>query len=307
MGQCRVPQIPQGEVREQDVGNMKPYMKCHFPFWLMLLLAGAVIAGEPSFDVGEEDRLTVTADTVDSLAVSGVGAPEIKRTIAATLAGKPDGTRASIILGTLTEGSSRWQVTYLKSIVLLDAQGRLDGEEKYIISQGVTVTGYRLIPWKNGVKEGTEKTFLGGRLREELPWKNGKIEGLRRSFFADGQVEIESQYDNGVANGPTRAYAADGSLVREGSLKQGKRDGTMTEYWPGARQAKRVVVYRNGLVTGMVREYYLGGKLKREVAMKDEAYHGEDRLYNEAGQLTQTRYWLKGDAVTKDVFEGKGK
>jgi antitoxin component YwqK of YwqJK toxin-antitoxin module len=282
-------------------------MKRNFLAWMTFLMAGAVMAGEPSFDVGEEDYLTVTAATVDSLAVSGVGAPEVKRAIAATLAGKPAGTQARIVLGTLTEGSSRWQVTYLKSIVLLDAQERRDGEEKYIISQGVTVTGYRVIPWKNGIKDGIEKTFLGGRLREELPWKNGKMQGLRRSFLSDGQVEIETQYDNGIAHGPSRAFAADGSLIREGSMKQGKREGIMTEYWPGSKQAKRVVVYREGRVTGTVREYYLSGKLKREVAMKDEAYHGEDRLYNEAGQMTQTRYWLNGDSVTKEAFEGKGK
>ena len=272
------------------------------------LVAGVGLAGAPSFDVQGDDYQVVTAADLDALAVSGAGAPEIKQTIATALAGKPAGTRVRILLGTMTEGSVRWQVTYLKTIVLLDSQGRPDGEEHQITHQSVKgVTGYRTIPWKNGIKEGVEKSYMDGKLREELPWKNGKMEGLRRSFFEDGTVEVETQYAAGVANGPTRIYAADGSLIREGLMKQGKREGVMTEYWEGTKQAKRVVMYREGRVSGVVKEYYLSGKLKREVSLKDEAYDGADRLYNEAGTLTQTRYWRNGDSVTKEQFEGKAK
>jgi antitoxin component YwqK of YwqJK toxin-antitoxin module len=102
-------------------------------------------------------------------------------------------------------------------------------------------------------------------------------------------------------------YAEDGSLTREGMMKHGKRDGGMTEYWEGTKQRKRVAKYDEGQVVGVVKEYYLSGKLKREVAMKDESYHGADTLFNEDGKVTQTRYWFRGDVVTKEEFEAKTK
>jgi antitoxin component YwqK of YwqJK toxin-antitoxin module len=265
------------------------------------------MAGQPSFEVEGEDYVTVSVDSLTALPVSGPGAQKVKEAIAEALSGKPAGTRARIMLGTFTEGSSRWQVTYLKTIVLLDGQGRPDGEENHITNQSIDgVTGYRTIPWKHGIRDGVEKVFLDGRLREELPWKNGKMEGRRQSFFADGKVEVETQYTGDLAEGPTRIYGSDGSLIREGTMKQGQRDGVMTEYWPGTKRPKRVATYRDGQVTGAVKEYYLSGRIKREVSMKDEAYDGEDKLYNEDGKVSQTRYWRNGDLVTKEEFEGKG-
>lgn len=271
-----------------------------------MLLAGSASGASPSFETEGDDYLTVTAETLNKLPPLGQSDREVKRTIAEVLRGKPAGSKVRLLLGTYTEGSSRWLVTYLKSIVLLDAQGRPDGNEKYVTNQGVNgIVGYRLVPWKSGTKDGVEKTFVDEILKEEIPWKAGKIEGLRRSFFADGRVEVETQYVDGEANGPTRIYASDGSLIREGTMKNGKRDGTMTEYWPGTKQTKRVVKYRDGQAAGLVREFYLSGKLKREVAMQNESYHGEDKLYNEDGKLTQTRYWSNGDMVTKEAFEAK--
>ncbi len=275
---------------------------------MMVGLAGAGLAGTPSFEVGGDDGIVVSAATLATLEVEGEGANHVKSAITAALAGKPAGTQVRIQLGTFTEGSSRWQVTYLKSIVLLDAEGKPDGVEHFITQQTINgVKGYRLIPWKNGVKDGVEQSFVSEKLREELPWKNGKMEGLRRSLYEDGKVEVETQYADGVAHGFTRMYAEDGTLTREGTMKHGKRDGVMTEYWEGTKQRKRVVNYDDGQVAGVVKEYYLGGKLKREVSMKDESYHGEDKLYNEAGKVTQTRYWFKGDVVTKEEFEAKNK
>jgi len=277
---------------------------------MMMGLAGAGLAGTlpPSFDVSGDEGVTVSAATLATLAVDGAGAQSIKTAISELLAGKPAGTQVRIQLGTFTEGSSRWQVAYLKSIVLLDAKGRPDGMERDITQQTVNgVKGYRLIPWKNGVKDGVEQSFVEDRLREELPWKNGIMEGVRRSLYPEGKVEVETQYMDGVANGYTRIYTKEGTLMREGMMKNGKRDGVMTEYWEGTKKPKRVAKYDEGRVKGVVKEYYLGGKLKREVSMKDESYHGEDKLYNETGKVAQTRYWFKGDIVTKDEFETKNK
>jgi len=271
---------------------------------------------ETSGSTGTENYIVVTSpEDVTALGVANQGAGEVKAAIAAALAGKPPGTKVRILLGKITEGSSRWQFHYLRSIVLLDSEGRPDGVERLVLHQSLTsIESYRIIPWRNGVKDGVEKTFQSDPrneraviLREEVPWKDGKMDGWRRTYFTDGKVAAETLYVNGVANGPTRVYGPDGNLLREGMMKNGKRDGVMTEYWESSKTPKRVVRYRDGSVDGPVTEYYQSGKIKRKVSIKNEAYHGEERLYNEDGKVVQTRYWIDGKVVTEEEFKKREK
>lgn len=266
------------------------------------LLAGAVgsstSAGEPSFDLDSNNYRIVTADTLDQVVGSGVGTPGIKKAITAMLAGKPVGTRVRVALGTEVEGSSRWSLTYLVSAVPLDAEGRPDGEE--MLNTGA------LVPWKNGVKDGIEKTLREGKVVEEVHWKDGKVVGTKRSFFPDGKVKSEVEYVDGLVDGPTRVFGADGCIVSEGTMEKGRMVGVKKEYWPAGSVLRREVTYRDGSAT-VVKEYDTKGRIQRDYTLKNESFHGEDRKYNEAGEVTQTRYWLNGDNVTKEAFKGKGK
>ena len=279
----------------------------------MALATGMALAGwagaADSWDAdGDADYVVITASTdLASLGVKDQGSQEVTKAIRAALAGKPPETKARILLGATTEGSSRWQFVYLRSIVLLDAEGRLNGEERLVTHQSISgAVGYRLTPWKSGVKDGMEREFLSDVLRGEVPWKAGKMEGVRKTFFASGQLEAETEYAGGVANGFTRTYDETGNLAREGTMKQGKRDGKMTDYWEGARQPKRVAHFQNGKAEGRLTEYYLSGNLKREASLKDDSLHGVEKQYEEDGKASLTRYWLNGDGVTEEDFKKGG-
>ena len=285
---------------------------------LLALLVGPLFSEELSFELDEkesakpEDRTyTVTAASeLATLGITGHGARNVVKAVQEALKGKPEGTKARVSIGVGTEGSVRWTYFYPRSVVTLDNQGRPDGVEFLAVNLVMTVgriVVHRLIPWKNGIKQGLEKEYAGKRLRAEVPWVKGKMHGPQKTFFRNGKVRSETVYVNGIANGPTRLWDENGSLTSEGDMKDGKLDGRFVEYWPGTEQPKRTIHYRMGVTHGPVTDFYRSGKLKRKRAFKNEAAHGEDLLYNEDGTIAQTRYWLEGDPVTKEEFEKRSK
>jgi len=235
------------------------------------------------------------------------------------LKGLPQGTRLRISLrGAYLNHPAQegWNV-FVRSVVPLNAAGRADGNELWYGNKAYDVFVVRVVPWKDGVKDGLEVDSTGGA-RKERSWKNGRVEGLCRTFFpaessgtvrpdptadpTDGNVvQAETTYVDGQPNGPARVYDHQGNLVREVTMKDGKRHGTMTEYWPSGKPRK-VVPYKDGKAQGLAREYYPSGKLKAEVPWVNDLMQGEVKGYDERGKLTGTTYWFDGDRVTREEY-----
>ena len=283
-----------------------------------LLAVGPLFAGELSFELDEkesakpEDRTYVVGSAAElpTLGITGHGARGVAQAVQRALKDQPEGTKVRVSIGIGTEGSVRWTYFYPRSVAPIDDQGRPHGVEFLAVDIVMTVgriVVHRLIPWKNGIRDGIEEEYAGKRLRAEVPWKDGKMHGPQRTFFRDGKVRSETAYVDGIANGPTRLWDQDGNLTSEGTMKGGKLDGRFVEYWPGTEQLKRTIHYQAGVTHGRVTEYYKSGKLKRERTFRREAAHGEDRLYNEDGAIAQTRYWFDGDPVTKEELEKRAK
>jgi len=280
---------------------------------------------EDSFKLDEKDAPkpkdhTYTVASVDDLALAGItgkGVGDVANAVKAALKDKPKGTKARVTVGIATEGSVRWTYYYPRSAVALDEQGRPHGTEFLAVNVVLTVgriTVYRLIPWKHGVRHGIEQEFRKTNMWKpeaditaEIPWKDGKMHGLRNAFFPNGKIQSETQFIEGVSNGPSRLWDDQGNLTSEGTMKNGKREGRFVEYWPGAKQPARIIHFKAGVTHGLVKEFYRSGKLKRARSFKNETAHGEDRIYNEAGDVTHARYWWDGDIVTKEEFEKRSK
>lgn len=235
----------------------------------------------------------------------------------------PQGTRLRISLRGFFlnhRDADGWNV-FVRSMVPLNAAGRADGNEQWYDGKAYEQFVVRVVPWKDGVKHGLEVDSTGGG-RKETPWKNGRIEGLGRTFFpaelsgtarpgetanaiTGNVVQAETTYVNGQPNGPARVYDPQGNLVREVTMKDGKRVGTMTEYWPSGKTPRRVVPYKDGKVQGLAREYYPSGKLKAEALWVNDVRQGEMKEYDESGKLTGTTYWFDGDRVTQEEYRQK--
>ena len=292
---------------------------------LVGFLCCSLFAETPSFDIDEtedtksKDRTYIVA-AVDDLALNGItgkGAGDVARAFKQALKDKPKGTKVRITVSVATEGSVRWTYYYPRSAVALDERGRPHGTEMLAVNVVLTVgriVVYREIPWVHGVRHGIEREFKkqnmwkpGGHVTAEIPWKNGKMHGLRKGFYPNGKIQSETHFVEGISNGPSRLWDQDGNLTSEGSMKNGKREGQFTEYWPGTKQPSRVIHFKAGVTHGLIKEFYLSGKLKRERSFKNEAAHGEDRIYNEAGKITHTRHWWDGDIVSKKEFKKRSK
>ncbi len=273
-----------------------------------VLIVGAVALGQKaatsspaSFDAEPNDRVLVL-DLKTPLEPLGFATFNEKR-VTATLRkvlGKDSDTKARVTIGDFVSNHPAYEGLnlFIRSIVPIDANGRNHGEQSWFDMHGRLL---RTVPWNAGVRDGNE-IVLEGSGRQEIPWKNGKIEGIRRMYFADGKVQTETTYANGVAAGPARSFDRNGDLIRECTMKDDKRNGTQTEYWPAEKKPKRVSEYKDNLLQGTVKEYYLSGKIKRETSYVNDMLHGQERQFDENGQLTQTRYWLKGELASKEDF-----
>ncbi len=291
---------------------MLTVMKIGLAVWCAL----AAVAGEPLFDLGDDegggtaDRI-VMVSSVDDLAlqgVSGPGAKEVGAVVGQVLKQNPDATRVRVLYGAGTEGSTRHTYVYPRSVTPLDSQNRPHGVEWLATQISINydnLSNHRLVPWKNGTRDGVAREFSDGKLAAEIPWRDGRMHGTRRVYFPDGKVKSETQYVDGLAEKRAVIWDGSGKLMSECTMKAGKRHGAMTEYWPGTDQIQRTASYKNDRLDGVVREFYRNGKLKRERRFRDDKAHGEDRIFGEGGNVTNERYWFDGDPVSKEAFKNR--
>ncbi|MDA1137032.1 MAG: hypothetical protein O3B01_00495 [Planctomycetota bacterium] len=189
----------------------------------------------------------------------------------------------------------------LISLVPLNPVGKPDGNAHYF---GVEE---RIVPFRNGQKEGTEKSYMvvgrEHRVVSETPWKNGKIDGVKKVFHrANDKLYMEVSYEDGQRQGVEKTYDLPGRLIKTTPYKDDRPHGEVVEYYAGTNQSKKVIPFRNGKVHGVVREFYENGTLKRELPAQDDRFHGIEKAYDEKGQLTRTRYWLDDEIVSKEKY-----
>ena len=85
--------------------------------------------------------------------------------------------------------------------------------------------------YKNGKKDGVEKTFFHGKgVAEVITWKNGIREGLWEQYFDDGVVKLRCSYKNDLKEGPITVYYPTGQKFNTGQYLNGFPDGTWLTY-----------------------------------------------------------------------------
>ncbi len=224
----------------------------------------------------------------------------------------PQGHKAKIEIGRYfdhgqTNSTNKFE-PYVSSFVPLNADGKEHGEQVVINPRGRVV---RRVQWKDGRKHGAERIFhaVWPKYYEQarIPWDNGVIQGTKKTFFEDGTLKSETPYAKGLPHGISKSFSKKGTVTRKCSLKQGVRDGKLTDYWPQTGKKRREIMYDMGKVEGVTREYHPNGQLRRAVPFKNDLMHGEEKRFAEDGTSERSRYWIKGDLVTKTEFELKYK
>ncbi len=125
------------------------------------------------------------------------------------------------------------------------------------------------------------------------------LTGVQRSYYADGQVEMEQEYKEGKMEGFVREYYPNGKLAFLQGMTDGKINGDVRAYFEDGT-LKGETHYVNNYQDGISKEYYPTGLVKEEVAYIDGQMM-DLKQFDEQGHLVfhQTGKFGYGCAVVK--------
>ncbi len=188
----------------------------------------------------------------------------------------------------------------------------------------------RTIPVRNGLIHGVVKEYdWEGRLVCKTPYREGLRHGVEevrpdmsrpleweKVHWREGEKVSRERWelttrpagDGGrqEAASPDEPGTRDAEQPRTGPSPEtvdGVDDGEKIEYWP--RRLKRSAPYSRGKVDGEVRDCWENGQLKMSRPFDSDLMHGVEKHYDRDGELTQTRYWWKGDMVSAAEYRAR--
>ncbi|GEM_PF-2405592 len=120
-------------------------------------------------------------------------------------------------------------------------------------------------PIQNGVHKETYATGLS----DETTYKDGWKDGPYKSYWKNGNLQIDANYKEGRQDGPYKLYYHSGQLYKEAAYKQGKSDGAF-------------------------KEYYDDGRIYEEGSFKDDVMDNTWKRYDEDGKILQQSVYSDG-------------
>lgn len=108
-----------------------------------------------------------------------------------------------------------------------------------------------------------------------------------------------TKYKNGFKDGKDVGYK-NGRIEVECAYKEGRREGKLTEYWPGGTEIKREAIFKNGLLEGKDLYYYVDGSTMEEIDYRNGVQHGKQLAYSWQGSKN-------GRELTKEFLYVNGK
>jgi len=134
--------------------------------------------------------------------------------------------------------------------------------------------------------------------------KNGKLDGSQKTYYGNGQIEIEENFKDGIREGETTEYHRNGSVSRIEYYKNGKKEGNQESYFTNG-ELYREEYYKNGKQEGVQRKYYENGITEFESYYKNGQHDGIQKSYYNNGQLENEENYKDGirDGVSKKYLE----
>jgi antitoxin component YwqK of YwqJK toxin-antitoxin module len=150
---------------------------------------------------------------------------------------------------------------------------------------------------KAGALDGAARLWSStspARLRIEAYWKDGSPTGKWRTFFANGQPEIELNLKKGHYDGLVTIWAANGQKLEEFTRSSDGRQGPLRKWDPrGALLLE--ARYDKGELDGQFREFFSNGKKKTEAAYQEGKLAGPYTDWFESGQMKSSGAYVAGD------------
>jgi len=188
--------------------------------------------------------------------------------------------------------------------------GKLDGWSKSYYWEG-NLARERF--YKDGLMQGIERIYTkNGKLEFEHNYINGKKDGLSTKYFKNSDavmVASLSHYKNDQLDGKLKTYHFNGDLATEAEYKNGKLNGSLTEYARGKKENGEKIVletgyYIDGLKDGAFNRYYESG-----AKLYEEYYdHGKPigvwKKYYESGALKIHSTYNEKEGVATLIAKG---
>ena len=162
----------------------------------------------------------------------------------------------------------------------------MEGAEKHYLGDTQQVSFY-----KNGKKEGLEKTFRNGKLFQTTPYKNGKRVGIQKTYN-NGKLYTTTPYKNGEKNGIEKTY---GIQYTTTPYKNGEKNGIEKTYDHG--KLYKTTPYINGERNGIGKVYYHNGQVEQEKHWKSEQRIGTWKSYTLNGPIETVEVYERGRLV----------
>jgi antitoxin component YwqK of YwqJK toxin-antitoxin module len=151
---------------------------------------------------------------------------------------------------------------------------------------------YAELTFKNSNIDSYKYYDENGKIFAEAKTSGGKLNYLGynqyRNKLSEGKIV------NGNDEGVWKYYYANGQLERESNFTKGKQNGLSTEYYKNGK-IKAEASYTNGTITGYYKYYYINGQLKVS------GYYNEDgdkvgpwNFYHMNGKLESEEFFIDG-------------
>ena len=151
--------------------------------------------------------------------------------------------------------------------------------------------------------DGPYKSYYdNGQIQIEGTMKDGEWDGPFKEYYENGQIMEEKTYKNGNRDGQYKEYSYNGNLKSEETFNNGS---STFKYYHDNGQLKQEGTYNNGNLDGPFKSYYENGQLRYEETYKNGNLDGPLKLYYENGQLESEGFKKDGklDGLWKVYYE----
>jgi len=150
--------------------------------------------------------------------------------------------------------------------------------------------------YKNGLKVKEWKTFDNkGRL---LSLENYKI--VKDDQESSEIVVIGRSTPISVLHGKFEAYSeVDYTLKATGKYKNGKKNGTFVDYYPGGVVPTIVAQYKNGKLDGLFQQFSRQGGIRHQIQYKNGLKNGSFLIFNSSKQVVIRKEFLNGIEIKR--------